>query len=152
MNRMPTRAVAVVALVAASVLLGACFLNSGEIRSAGWPHDLADLEGTWVLDEVRGTFDVAPPETISFEAGTGPEVVQVSDGRRTAEFVVQGAGRLVFAVGQHFEPLLPAGATEAYTMTHSCPALPAWDQLIFFPDGAPNGRDPSRRIMVYERD
>ena len=150
--RRQARVLAVVALVAGSLLLGAIVLDSGAVRSAGWPHDLSDLEGRWVLDGLRGTFEVAPPEVLIFRAGAGPDAVQVSDGQRTTEFVVQGPGRFVFAGGQHFEPLLPAGTSEVYTMTHLCPPLPAWDHLTFFPDGQPLGPDPDRWFIRYERE
>jgi hypothetical protein len=101
---------------------------------------------------VQGTFEIAPPETLVFTVGSAAGLVRVSDGQRTTEFTIQGLGRLEFPAGQRFEPLLPAGASEAYTMTHLCPPLPAWDHLNFYPDGAPIGQDSSRRLISYERD
>lgn len=150
--RKPAVLLSVLALVASGLLLGAGVLNGGAVRSAGWPHDLADLEGKWVLDRVCGTFEVAPPEELVFSAGSSAGLVQVCDGQRTTEFAVQGGGRLVFAAAQHLEPLLPAGASEVYTMTHLCPPLPAWDHLTFFPDGQPIGPDSNRRLINYERE
>lgn len=132
--------------------LGALVLDSGAVRSAGWPHGLGDLEGRWVLDRVRGDFATAPPATLVFSEGSSPDLVRVSADQGEAEFEVHGPGRLVFAEGQSLEPLLAAGATEAHVMTHLCPPLPAWDHLKFFPDGPPDGPDATRRSVTYERE
>ncbi|HEX5012005.1 MAG TPA: hypothetical protein VFY71_16590 [Planctomycetota bacterium] len=139
---------ALAALVAGSLVVAASLLDS----NAGWPRGLADLEGHWALDEVRGTFEVPPPDSLTFGPGPAPNLVRISDGTRGADFVVQGGGRFVFDGSQHFEPLLPAGSTEVFTMTHLRPALPAWDHLIFFPDGMPIGPDANRRSIRYERE
>ena len=128
------------------------FLNSGFIRDASFPYTLDDIEGDWVLDVVQGDFEVAPPEQLHFSQGAGAGLDEISDGQRVAEFRMEGLGRWVFAAGASFNPLLPAGTAEAYTMTHFCPPLPAWDHLIFFPDGMPMGNDPNRRAINYERE
>lgn len=140
------------ALLAGLAVLVGGILNSGTVRIAGVPHELADLRGVWVLDRVRGEFDPAPPELIEFAPGSGPGLVRISDGTRVAEFSIGGLGRLEFGAGQHLEPLLPAGRSEISVMTHLCPPLPAWDHLTFFPDGTPAGRDPRRRMINYERE
>ena len=140
------------ALLAGLAVFAWAYLNSGRVRNAGIPHDLADLRGAWVLDRMRGEFDPQPPELIEFAPGSGPGLVRISDGVRVAEFSIEGLGRLDFGIGQRFEPLLPAGRSEVHVMTHLCPPVPAWDHLTFFPDGPPAGRDPTRRMINYERE
>jgi hypothetical protein len=140
------------ALVSGLLVIGAGVLNSGAVRNAGVPRDLAELEGRWVLDHLRGSFDVAPPGELVFSAGTIPGRVRISDGGRAGEFEIQGAGLLVFDSAPHLEPLMPDGSKSVYTMTHLCPPLPAWDHLMFFPDGQPIGHDPNRRSITYERE
>ena len=147
----PLVAAGLVALLAGLAVLVGGFLNSGFVRNAGWPHE-PELLGVWVLDRVRGDFDPQPPELIEFAPGSGPGLVRISDGVRVAEFSIEGLGRLEFGAGQHFEPLLPAGRSEVHVMTHLCPPVPAWDHLTFFPDGAPIGGDPTRRMINYERE
>jgi len=128
------------------------FLNGGFVRDASFPYSLQEIEGDWVLDAVQGEFEPAPPELLHFSEGTEPGLVKVTDGQRVAEFPMKGQGRWVFAAGASFSPLLPAGSADAYTMTHFCPPLPAWDHLVFFPDGMPMGSDPNRRAINYERE
>ena len=140
------------ALLSAIWLLAWGVLNSGAVRSAGIPHGLADLQGSWVLDRTRGELDSEPPEFIVFSAGSAADLVRLSDGTRTAEFSVGGVGRLEFGAGQTFEPLLPAGVSVVHVMTHLCPPLPAWDHLIFYPDGSPVAGDTDCRMFTYERE
>lgn len=136
-------------VVGSCCLLGVLAVGMVFERNAGWPHDLSDLQGRWVLDHVRGEVDEPVPETLWFSGGSTKESVCVSDGRRTAEFVLPGSGRMVFPAGHQFEPLLPAGASSVHTMTHLCPPVPAWDHLAFFLDGSPS---PMGRVVVYERE
>jgi hypothetical protein len=76
----------------------------------------------------------------------------VSDESRAVEFELGGGGQFVFAEGSQFFPLLPAGESNVYTMTHFVPWVPAWDDLTFYPDGRPLGDDPDRRWINYERE
>ena len=147
----PVIVAGIAALLAGLAVLVGGFLNSGFVRNASWPYE-ADLLGVWVLDKVRGDFDPAPPKLIRFTPGSGPGLVRISDGARVAEFSLPGGPRMTFAAGQHFEPLLPAGRSEVGVMTHLCPPLPGWDHLTFFPDGMTAGRDPTRRMINYERE
>src|SRR5262245_51485920 len=123
---------ALLALVSGLLVIAAGVLNSGAVRNAGVPSGLAELEGHWVLDHVRGTFDIAPPDELVFSAGAIPGRVRISDGQRTGEFEIFGAGLLVFDAAPQLEPLVGAGSKTVYTMTHLCPPLPACDHLIFY--------------------
>lgn len=142
---------ALLALVSGLCVVAWGVLNSGAVRDAGCPRDLAELEGHWVLDHVRGSFDLAPPEELEFSAGSIPGRIRITDGQRVGEFEIQGAGLLVFDAAPHLEPLMAAASTTVYTMTHRCPPLPAWDHLIFYPDGPAVGR-VSQRSITYERE
>jgi len=141
----------VVTLACGVIVVGAGVLNSGAVRNAGCPHDLSELEGRWVLDHVRGELEAPPPKEIWFSVGSTPSLVRIADGIRSAEVAIEWPGRLVFAAGQQFDPLLPRGATVAEVMTHFCPPVPAWDHLIFYPDGHTNA-GPKSRVIVYERE
>ena len=145
------------AIIAAVVLGAVVFLAVGFLficgdRQAGSPSSLADLEGEWVLDNVRGSFASAPPKVIRFAPGATSGLIQMSDGTRSADFELWGLGLFKFSEGTSFSPLLPEGESEVYTMTHLCPPLPEWDHLNFFPDGMPVGRDSNRRTIRYERE
>jgi hypothetical protein len=138
-------------LVALLVTLLAGVLDSGFVRSAGWPTRPSDLEGDWVLDRVRGEFPLAPPRRLLFTVGDAPDLVRVSDGSRSIEFQLTGGGLLRYDPHTPFEPLLPSGRAEVRTMTHLCPPLPAWDHLSFHPDGVASGSATQRSIR-YERE
>jgi hypothetical protein len=138
-------------LVALLVTLLAGALDSGFVRSAGWPTRPSDLEGAWVLDRVRGQFPHTPPQRLLFTVGDAPDLVRVSDGSRSVQFQLMGGGLLRYDPRTPFEPLLPSGRTEVRTMTHLCPPLPAWDHLIFHPDGVASDSATPRSIR-YERD
>ena len=143
---------ALLALLSGLLVVAWGVLNSGAVRNAGMPHDLSELEGHWVLDHVRGSFDVAPPDELDFSAGSVPGRVRLTDGKRAGEFEIQGLGLLVFDAPPHLEPLVTAEFRTVSTMTHFCAPLPAWDHFTFFPDGPPMGHDPNRRSITYERE
>lgn len=138
-------------LLTLTALLLAWF-HLGFDRSAGWPHSLADLEGQWILNRVRGEFSESPPQSLTFSPGSAAHLMQVSDGSLGAEFELMGLGQLVFAGGARFPPILPEGTADVFTMTHRLPAMPAWDHLTFFPDGMPLGPSEGRRFIEYERE
>ena len=153
MGRTPLIALAcVIPIVTLQWLLMWGYLNSGIVRSAGSAHGIGPLRGEWVLDHVRGEFDVAPPERLWFSDGVDVDRILVSDGQRQAEFTMRGLGEWIFSEGSEFAPLLTPGSAVTHTMTHFCPPLPAWDHLNFFPDAIPMGRNPERRVITYERE
>jgi hypothetical protein len=131
---------------------GIWHISCGFDRLSGWPTSLKDLEGEWVLDYAKGSFDTAPPQRLRFGPATKAEHIALSAGGQELEFELQGAGLFVFPEGTSLRPLVPGGASEVYTMTHLCPPLPPWDHLKFFPDGMPVGSDPTRRVINYERE
>jgi hypothetical protein len=140
------------ALPASALVLCAGLFVLAADRDAGWPSQSADLQGRWVLQEVSGPIVSPPPAELTFTAGSSAGSVRMSDGREAAEFEIDGLGRFVFGNRPDFGPLLAADASETWTMTGRCRALPAWDRLTFFPDGAPTGNDASRRLIRYERE
>ena len=147
---LPVGILVVVVLIGWVIVWGV--LNSGRVRKSVVPHALADLQGEWVLDNRRGEFALEPPETIRIEASSGPELLRITDGERTAEFEIAAAGFLAFPEGSRFDPLLREDVTRVQVMTHLCPPLPAWDHLTFYPDGMPEGGDSTRRSITYERE